>query len=167
MLFEIDVSGQDILSGDYAIAVANNDKLVYGFRFTDSLVFALNNNYNLNKFRYQGNNEKVKYKIRLYSIAVYYIFKRIIKENFDILQEKITLNICRDFSGHENDIKSNFEYFLKEKLKLNIANFNYCRLPHDSNADRYAYIFRKDTKNIYQNLIKIKKEEFEEFLKKK
>lgn len=38
MEFEIDVSGEDLLSKDYTICVADNNNIIKGFKFSDELV---------------------------------------------------------------------------------------------------------------------------------
>lgn len=163
MLFEIDISGQDILNEDFAVAIADKN-LIYGYKIKGSLVNRIIQDYNSGKYRYKG---KKNFKIRFYSLIIYCLFKRIIKDKPKVKKEKIQLAICNDFDGHENDIKSNLILFLKEKLKLKINDFKFCKLPKDSIADRYAYLFRKDTRHRLPNSININLKEIEKFLIKK
>ena len=73
--------------------------------------------------------------------------------------------ICRDFNGREDDVKSNLDYFLGKLLNLKIE-IKFGRLSNDSNAHKYAYLMRKDTKNQLKTYIKIELHEIEKFLKK-
>lgn len=167
MLFEIDISGQDILSSNYAIAVTNKDSLIYGYRFDKSIIYSLNQNYSKDEYKYKQKKGKKKFKIRIYCIVIHHIFKKMLEDNHKQFNKEISLNICRDFDGHENDIKSNLEFLLGTILRLSVSNFKFCKLSTDSYAHKYAYIFRKDIKNIYPNLISISLKEFEKFLRKR
>lgn len=140
MDFEIDVSGEDILDKDYVICVANKENLIKGFKMSSSLVKTLNSKFGQGIYNRYNKSLKGKsnFKIRLYSIIIYLIFKSIkVKEPFNLI-------LCRDFDGKENDIKSNLNYFLKELLGLKIKNIRFTRLEQDSNAHQYAYLMKKD-----------------------
>jgi hypothetical protein len=166
MLLEIDISGQDILNEDFAVAIANKN-LIYGYKIKGNLVNRIIQDYNSGKYRYKGKKGKKNFKIRFYSLIIYCLFKNIIRDKPKIKKEKIQLAICNDFDGHENDIKSNLTLLLKDKLKLEIDSFKFGKLPQDSIADRYAYLFRKDTRRQLPNSIKIILKEIEKFLIKK
>ncbi len=171
MEFEIDVSGKDLLSKDYTIVVAerNNqskNSIIFGYKFREEIIKVLRSRHGQGFYRYKlSKSHKSLFKIRLYNIAIYYIFKHIYQRNKNI-REKINLYLCRDFEGRENDIKSNINTLLKEKLNLNIESILFLKLQKGSNADKYAYLMRKDKKNLMKNhYITIKIEEFENFLK--
>ncbi|MFA5176380.1 MAG: hypothetical protein WC413_03940 [Candidatus Nanoarchaeia archaeon] len=164
MIFEIDVSGEDILNSNYSIVVADKNNLIRGFKFTKELIEILNSRKGEGKYRYNLSKQgKAFFRVRLYCIIIYYIFKEI---NIFNKKEEIKLEICRDFQGHEKDITSNLKSFLKDKLGLNIL-INYVKLPEGSNADKYAYIMRRDTKNIVKGYVKISLEDIEKYLIKK
>ncbi len=115
--------------------------------------------YGEGKYRYKkSGNGKSLLKIRIYCIIVYYLFK-----NINPLSN-INLEICRDFQGHEREITSNLKYFLEDKLKLKIS-IRYSKLPKGSNADKYAYLMRKDKKNLIKGYIKINIKNIEKYLK--
>jgi hypothetical protein len=75
------------------------------------------------------------------------------------------LTLCRDFTGREQDIKSNLDYFLGQLLKLEF-NIRFSKLDENSNAHKYAYLMRKDTNNKLTTYVNISIAEIEAFLKK-
>ena len=163
MMFEIDVSGEDILNSDYTIVVANKDNLIRGFKFTKDLIKILNDRKGEGKYRYPLSKQgKAFVRVRLYCIIIYYLFKDI---NIKNKKDEIRLEICKDFQGHEKDVTSNLNSFLRDKLGLNIL-ICYTKLSADSNAERYAYLMRKDTKNQIKGYVKISLEDIEKYLKK-
>ena len=105
---------------------------------------------------------KANFKVRLYCIVIYYLFKSL------KLRDKISLTICRDFHGRENDIKENLKYFLIKKLNLKLKeeDIKFDRLKESSNAHRYSYLMRKDSKNKMLTYVKIEIKDFEKWLKK-
>lgn len=108
------------------------------------------------------------FKIRLYSIVIYFIFKGLIKKFKDIKNKKLIIQVCLDFSGHENDIKENLSHFLKSLLGLDIDKFLSIKVPKEENADKYAFLVSRDTKNKFKEIrVNIKLKDFEKFLKKK
>lgn len=162
MEFEIDISGGDLLSKDYTICIANKDGIIKGFKFDEKLVKDLSSRYGQGFYRYKkSQREKALFKVRLYCIAIYYIFKSL------KLSKEISLNLCRDFEGRENDIKKTLKFFLEEKLYLKLEDrINFIKLDKDSNAHKYAFLMRHDNKNKMNTYIKISLKEFEEWLKK-
>ena len=116
--------------------------------------------YNDNKYRYKISKKgKTQLKIRLYCVVLYYLFQDL------EVPKKFKLNLCRDFDGRENDIKSNLEYFLKDQLGISF-NIQFGKLSKDSNAHRYAYLMRKDFKNKMDTYIDLDLKDLEKFLKK-
>ncbi len=162
MIFEIDVSGEDILSKDYSICIADKDRIIKGFKFNEKLIKDLSSRYGQEFYRYKkSQKEKALFKVRIYCIAIYYIFKSI------KIKKDLSLVICRDFDGKENDIKENLKFFIDKKLRLKLDNnINFTRLDKDSTAHRYAFLMRKDKKNKLPVYTKIILRDFEEFLKK-
>lgn len=162
MEFDIDVSGQDLLSKDYTICVANQDGIIKGYKFSSEVVKIIHSKFGQGIYTKYSKSKKgmITLKVRLYSIMIYYIFKSL------KLKEEIELNICRDFSGHEQDVKSNLNYFLKDKLKIKIKKIRFGKLKDSSNAHQYAYLMRKDNKNKLDTYIDIKLKNIEKFLKK-
>jgi hypothetical protein len=160
-IFEIDVSGEDILSKDYTICVSNKDNLIKGFKFTEELVNVLSSKYGQGIYRYKKSRaNKTTFKVRLYCIVIYHLFKCL------KIEGEISLNICRDFFGKEQDIKQNLKLFLERYLKLTIGDrFYFVKLSPESNAHKYAALMRMDSKNKMSTFIKINLEEFEEWLK--
>lgn len=167
MHFDIDVSGEDIFKKDFTICVADRNDIILGFKFTRMLLDDLIHNFRNNKYKYLSKSKAgiSIFKIRLYSIAIYYIFQKLIKIFRGIKEEELIIQFCKDFYHHENDIKSNLSYFLKELLGLNITRFLSESVPKGANADHYAYLISKDTKNKFKGMIKISLQEFEEFLR--
>jgi len=161
MEFEIDVSGEDLLGKNYTICIANKDGITKGFKFNEKLVKDLSSRYGQGFYRYKkSKREKSLFKIRLYSIVIYYLFKSI------KTKKEISLSICRDFQGRENDIQENLKFFLRKVLNLRLDEIRFTRLDKDSNADRYSLLMRKDTKNKMNTYIKIELKDFEMWLKK-
>ena len=143
MNFEVDVSGEELLSKNYSICLANKDSLIKGFKFENNLVNILCSKYGQNIYKYKkSRKEKALFKIRLYCIAIYYLIKSL---NFN---GEISLNLCRDFQGKENDIRENLK-FLINKIKgvLLEDRIYFVKLDKTSNAHKYASLMREDIKN--------------------
>ena len=79
MKFEIDVSGYDMFKDNYVICIANDSgEIIRGFKFNKELTNRLIANWKANKYRYEYNiyeNKRGIFKVRIYSIVLYYIFK--------------------------------------------------------------------------------------------
>ncbi len=161
MEFEIDVSGMDLLSKNYTICVASKDgSIIRGFKFNSHLVNILASRFYQGLYQYKKSVKgNVIFKIRIYSIIVFFTFKSI-KAN------SISLNVCKDFYGRENEIKDNLDYFLGQLLKLNILELKFGKLEKTSFADTYAYLMSKDNKNKMKTYIQISLDDIEEFLLK-
>lgn len=162
MEFEIDVSGEDLLSKNYVICIADKNSTIKGFKFDEKLVKDLSSRYGQGFYKYKKSRKgKTLFKIRLYSIAIYYLFKSTkIKGN-------LSLTICRDFEGKENDIKENLNFFLGKQLGLKLENIYFTKLNKNSNAHKYAFLMREDRKNKLQTYTKIELKYFEKWLKRK
>src|SRR3989344_693415 len=119
MKFEIDVSGYDIFKDTYVICLARDDgEIIKGFKFDKGLIGNLVTNWKANKYRYEYNLYETKrgiFKVRLYSIVLYYLFKSIEKP------EWVSLTICKDFKGRTNEITQNLRYFLERILGIKIG----------------------------------------------
>ncbi|MFH1257081.1 MAG: hypothetical protein V1494_07380 [Candidatus Diapherotrites archaeon] len=165
MDFEIDVSGSDIFEKDYTILVAErgNSKILLAYKFSDKNALTIRSRHGEGKYRYPYSKAgKSNIKVRLYCVAIYFLFKEL-KKRFKL--KDVTLAVCRDFSGNESKIKQNLEFLLGTKLGLNVS-IAFQKLPKNSIADKYAFLIRHDTLNKFSSCcIKIKVEEFEEFLK--
>ena len=165
MKFEIDVSGYDIFKDIYVICIARDDgEIVKGFKFNKELVDNLVTNWKGNKYRYEYNNYETKrgiFKVRVYSIILYYIFKSIEKP------DRISLTICKDFKGRTNEITQNLKYFLETILKIKIGKPLYQRLSSSSHAHIYANMMRRDSKNLLKTYVNIDLEDIEKFLQKR
>ena len=161
MDFEIDVSGEDLLSKNYTICVANKDGLIKGFKFNEKLIKDLSSRYGQGMYRYKkSKKEKASFKLRLYSIVIYYLFKSI------KIKKDVSLKICRDFQGRENDIKENLKFFLGKRIGLKLESIYFTKLDKGSSADKYSFLMREDTKNKMNTYIKIELKDFEQWLKK-
>ena len=162
MEFEIDISGNDLLSKNYTICIANKDRLIKVFKFDDKLVKSLCSRYGQGIYKYSKSKKgKALFKIRLYCIVIFYLFKSL------NLKEEISVNLCRDFSGRENDIKETLKYFLGTELKINLNERIYFgKLSQESNAHRYSFLMRHDNKNQMKTYIKLSLEDIEKWLLK-
>ena len=160
--FEIDVSGEDILSKNYSVCVADKDSIIKGFKFSEEIVNNLCSRYGQGLYRYKKSKKrKADLKIRVYCVAIYYIFKSI------NMQGSISLKLCRDFDGREDDIRKELKLFLEKKLNLDLDDRIYfLRLNPESNAHKYAYLMRVDNKNRMSTYIEISLDDFEKWLKK-
>ena len=157
---DIDVSGMDIFEANYTICVATKES-IKGFKLTPKLINIIYFRYGQGFYRYKKSKKGTSLlKVRLYSVIIYYILK-----SFKV-RDRITLNVCRDFSGKEAEIKSNLRYLLGELLKVRVDCFNFCTLGKDSLAHRYAYLMRKDTRNKLKTYVKIGIKDIERFLSK-
>lgn len=164
MKFEVDVSGYDMFNDTYVICISSEDgETIKGFKFNKELIDKLIINWKSNKYRYEYNNFDTKrgiFKVRIYSIILYYLFKSIEKP------EWISLTICKDFKGRTNEITQNLKYFLEKILRIKMGKPLYQRLANNSHAHNYASMMRKDIKNLLKTYINISLEDIEKFLKK-
>ena len=172
MIFEIDVSGEDLFNKDYTIVVAEKngnsaEPLIYGYKFNEQTIQILKSRHGEGRYKYgSSHTQKALLKIRVYSIVIHYIFEFIHSQK-KILDDGINLVLCRDFSGRENDIRANLKYLLTDIQKLQINSIYFCKLDKGSNADRYAFLMRKDRKNTMKNnYVTISLDQFEQYLKK-
>lgn len=157
--FEVDVSGEDLLSKDYAICIADKNSNIKGFKFSEKLVKDLCSRYEQGFYRYKKSKKgKADFKIRLYSVVVYYLFKSL------KIFEEVSLNLCRDFDRKENDIRENLRTLFR-KNALKFKEIYFVKLNEDSNAHKYAFLMRHDKKNQLPNYINIKLDDFEKWLK--
>ncbi len=162
MEFDIDLSGEDIFSKDSTIVIADNNDIIRGYKFNEEIIKILISRYKNGKYRYSNSKQqKVFFRIRTYCIIIHYLFKDILPK---IKDQKIILNICRDFQGHEKDITSNLLFLLRDKLGLKIE-IRYLKLSKNSNADRYAFLMRKDDKDKIKGYVKIPIRDIEKLLK--
>jgi len=162
MEFEIDVSGEDLLSKNYVVCIANQDSIIKGFKFNEELIRILCSKYGQEFYRYKkSRKEKALFKVRIYSIIIYYLFKSI------KFKGELSLTICKDFDGRENDIKENLKFFLDRILNLGVNDkIKFIRLDKESNAHKYASLMRQDKKNLMKNnYVKISLEDIEKWLK--
>ena len=163
MDFEIDVSGSDLLEKDYTIVISDNNDIIKGYKFDEKTIQVIKARYGEGRYRYKISSQgKAFLKVRIYCIIIYYLFKDILDK---IKYKKLVLNICRDFQGHEKDIKSNLISLLKDKLGL-LFEMRYVTLPKNSNADKYAHLMRKDRKNLIKGYVKISYKDIEKLLLK-
>ncbi len=165
MKFEVDVSGYDIFKDTYVICIAREDgEVIRGFKFNKKLVDSLINNWRANKYRYEYDNFETKrgvFKVRVYSVILYYLFSSIEKPDF------LSLTLCRDFKGRDNDITQSLRYFLENILKMKIGKPLYQRLAFTSHAHIYANMMRRDAKNLLNTYVNISLEDIERFLIKR
>jgi len=102
---------------------------------------------------------KSAFKIRLYCLVIYYIFKNL------RIKGEISLRLCRDFTGKDQEIKENLKFFLEQKLGLDLKDrIFFDKLSPESNAHKYACLMRMDTKDKMNTYINITQEEFEKWL---
>jgi len=164
MKFEIDVSGCDIFDENYIICIAkDNGEIIKGFKFKKELINSLITNWKANKYKYNYDSHETKkgvFKVRIYSIVVYYLFKSAGKIDW------LSLTICKDFKGHINEINQTLR-FLLEKLNIKMGNPLHQSLPSTSYAHIYAGMMRRDKKNMLNTYVNITLEDIEKFLIKK
>jgi len=170
MKFEIDVSGDDLFNNlKYTICIASKDKvdgksIIKGYRINEEIKKTLIEKWKENKYRYYYDESEKKrglFKVRIYSIIIYYLFKSL------NIKEKISLTICRDFSGRESTTTQNLKFFLEEKGKIKIGKPLYQKLPRSSLAHWYAYLMSNDSENHLDTYVNIALEDIEKFLKKR
>ncbi len=169
MKFEIDVSGSDLFKPKYAICIASKEegkenRIIKGFRIDEEIKQTLIKKWKENKYRYHCDGLEKKrglFKVRIYCIIIYYLFKSL------NIKEKISLTICRDFSGRESTIKQNLKFLLEEKGKMKIGVPLFQKLPSSSLAHWYAKLMAGDSENRLNTYVNIKLEDIEKFLKKR
>jgi hypothetical protein len=162
--FEVDVSGYDIFNDTYVICIARDDgAVIKGFKFTKEMVDSLVHNWKQGKYRYSYNFYETKrgiFKVRIYSIVLYYLFNSIEKPDF------LSLTICRDFKGRDNEIVQNLRYFLEKRLEIKMGKPIFQRLSPASYAHIYSGMMRRDAKNLLKTYVEIGLEDMEKFLVK-
>jgi hypothetical protein len=158
--FDIDVSGEDLLNKNYTICIANRDSLIKGFKFSEELVNIISSKYGQGAYRYtKSKRGKSSLKVRLYCVVIYYLFKSL------KIEGDVSLSICKDFDGREEDIKGNLRVFLEKKLNLSIKDkYYFVKLNPESNAHKYAYLMRNDNKNKMNTYVNIPLEDLEKWL---
>lgn len=162
MKFEIDVSGYDIFQEvNYTICLANNEGIIKGFKFNKMLIDSLISNWKNNKYRYVYDSMETKrgiFKVRVYCIILHYLFNSIIpKPDF------VSLTLCRDFKGRENQIVQGIKFFL-DKLNIKSGKPQFQKLSTTSYAHIYSSMMRKDKKNLFGCYINITLEDIEKYL---
>ncbi len=147
MNLDIDVSGGDLLSKNYTICIANKDSIIKGFKINEEFIKVIISGYKQGKYKYPLSKKgKSSLKVRIYCVIIFYLIKSL------NLKKEISLNICRDFTGRENDIRKNLKHFLEKELNLDLKDRIYFeRLTKDSNAHKYSFLMRHDTKNQMKN----------------
>jgi len=169
MKFEIDVSGSDLFKPKYTICIASKDEekgnnIIKGFRIDEEIKKTLIKRWKENKYRYYYNESEKKrglFKVRIYCIIIYYLFKSL------NIKEKISLTICRDFSGRESTIKQNLKFLLEKKGKMKIGVPLFQKLPPSSLAHWYARMMAGDSENRLNTYVNITLGDIEKFLKKR
>jgi hypothetical protein len=163
MEFEVDVSGEDILNKDYTICVANKDSFIKGFKFDEKILGVLSSKFSQENYKYKkSKNGRSAFKIRLYCLVIYYIFKN------SGIKGDVSLKLCRDFTGKDQEIKENLKFFLENQLGLDIKErIFFGKLSIEANAHKYACLMRMDTKDKMSTYIRITQEEFERWLIKR
>jgi hypothetical protein len=162
MNFEIDISGEDVLKKDYTICITDNNRIIKGFKFNNDLVNILSSRYGQGIYKKYSKSQKGKatFKIRLYCIVIHYLIK-------SLKTKEISLTLCRDFQGREEDIKKNLKFLIGKILDLKLDDRIYFdKLSPSSNAHKYAYLMRQDIKNKMSTYINISLEDLEKWLKK-
>jgi len=161
MNFDIDVSGEDVFTKGFTVCIANKDGIIKGYKIPSAITEIINSRFGQGLYKYNKSQKgKATLKIRIYSIIIYYLFKSV--NNLNV----ISLNVCRDFSGREEDVKNNLHYLLEKVLNLRIERLSFVKLDADSNAHKYAYLMRKDTKNKMSGYVHVSLADIEKFLKK-
>lgn len=165
MKFEVDVSGYDLFNDTYVICIARDDgEIIKGFKFNKELTEKIIKNWKNNKYRYEYNAFETKrglLKVRIYSIILYYLFNSIEKPDF------LSLTLCRDFKGRNNEITQSLKYFIETILKIKMGKPLFQRLASSSHAHIYASMMRRDNKNLLSTYVKISLEDIEKFLRKR
>ena len=137
---------------------------------TNEMRITILSRYGQGKYKYSKSNKgKADLKTRVYCAVIYLIFKEL-KKRHNL--KEISLEICRDLSGREKNIKEMLEQLLgtkdsKRGLKLNLNSIFFTKLiKGKSLADEYAYLLRRDRINKFtQYYANIHAEEIENFLK--
>jgi len=142
--------------------VANDEGTVKGCKLRRELIGSIQENWGKGLYRYRPTiGQRGILKARIYCAVIYYIFK-----NIDGKHKEVDLVVCRDFAGHENNIKQNLRHFLEKLDGRIIKSIKFDKLPTSSSAHGYAYLMAKDKHNLLPTYVNINLEEIEKFLKK-
>ncbi|MBU1252232.1 MAG: hypothetical protein KJ905_01265 [Nanoarchaeota archaeon] len=169
MRFEIDISGSDIFDPDYVICISskelfNGRRIIKGFKIDEELIKTLIKKWKGNKYRYyydQYEQTRGTFKVRIYCIIIYYLFKSL------GIREKISLTICRDFSGRENTVNQNLKFLFENEGGMTMGIPLYQKLPSSSLSHWYARNMANDSENRLDTYVNISLEDIEKFLRKR
>lgn len=170
MKFEIDISGDDLFTNPkYTICIASKDKIdrksiIRGYRIDEEVKKTLIEKWKGNKYRYPYNEFEMNrgtFKVRIYCIIIYYLFKSL------KIKEKISLTICRDFSGRESTIKQNLKFLMEDKGRMKMGVPLFQKLPTSSLAHWYAKMMANDSENHLDTYVSITLKDIEKFLNKR
>lgn len=147
-VYNVDVTGDDLLAKNSGIIVVYNNSKVYAYKFSSNLQKSIRDLFNQNEFGF--NNKKIL-KPRICCAVLTLILKYIsIKNKID--KNGYLLNLCKDLDGHTNDIIA----LLKENLigeniffELTSDNYFFVRHPKKSLIQESAQnVFRGNWDNI-------------------
>jgi hypothetical protein len=75
MEFDIDVSGEDILSIGYTVCIANKDSIIKGYKMSHNMLDIISSRYNqniYNKYKKSSTGRSLL-KIRIYCIIIHHL----------------------------------------------------------------------------------------------
>ena len=125
--YKVDVTGDDLLSKGAGVIVVYNNEYVYAYKFDSSMQKNIRDNFNGK--RYGFSNKKIL-KPRVYCAVLTTILEKISREhNTDT--KRFVLDICRDFSGQEQNIIDILrEHVISLRLFEALTSDNYLYVKH-------------------------------------
>lgn len=163
-LYEIDVTGDDLLKKGYGIIVLYNNKYAYGYRLPSDL------QKNIRKYHNEGRYGLKTTKIlkpRAYCAILINILIKISTEH-QTETSQFKLNICNDFDGHKSDIIQILRNETKIKMifeEITADNYSFVKHPKKSKIQKYALrLYRGESDNLTK--LKIDKEKIHDIIAK-
>lgn len=151
-VFEVDKSGDDVLTINYSIVLIKNDKIPYGYRIPSSIQKELINDF---KEGLLGIKNKINFKVRFHTKIIILLLKEAIKGRKPNNPCKIL--ICNDLDGHFHEIRDMIVKNLKNQMpNLKKENITQAYFNKDSLINKVAKALNNRNNKILQkyNVIK-------------
>jgi hypothetical protein len=159
MLFQIDLSGTDLLKEGSVLVISNTKGLIKGFQINQEIIDSLLKNWAEGKYFCRYSKRGLGFfKAMIYCAIICGLIK-------STEAKEVDLEICHDLRFHENNIKQRLNKLLRKKLNIK-SNSIIFKCMKGSDADNYAYLMFKDKYNLLPTYINLTLESLEEYLLK-
>lgn len=158
MLFQIDMSGCDLLRENSVIGLSDCKGVIRGFQITQSIIDKLLTNWQSGKYFCRYSKRGLGFfKAMVYSSVICCLLESIGKPG------EVELEICRDLRFHENNIRQRLNKLLRKKLGIKVNSIIFKNL-RGSDVDNYAYLMFRDNYNLLPTYVNLCPEDIEKFL---